>query len=123
MRARGRIAATGVALALALIPTAGLGATLRVKAVGNAPGDFAWRPMTTHANKGDKVVFKNRSNTTHHVAAYGGNWSYNETIAPDQRTSKTFRKAGTFRFRCDLPGHSTLNGDTCTGMCGKVRVH
>jgi plastocyanin len=99
------------------------GDTFRVRMTGDSPSNFAFRPKTTHAPTGSRVVWKNRSNVTHHVVAYGGNWSYNKTVPAGDSVAKRFPDAGTFKFRCDIAGHSTLSGGQCDGMCGKVVTH
>ena len=112
-----------IVAAVGMTPTASYGDTFRVRALGDSPDNFRWKPRETHAPKGSRVRWKNRSTVTHHVKSYGGNWSYDKSIAPDEAVSKRFRRTGTFKFRCDIPGHSTLSGGTCSGMCGKVIVH
>ena len=37
--------------------------------------------------------------------------------------TKKIKKAGTYKDRCDLPGHSRLRDGKCSGMCGKVVAH
>jgi hypothetical protein len=37
--------------------------------------------------------------------------------------TKKIKKAGTYKYRCDLPGHSRLRDGKCSGMCGKVVAH
>ena len=44
-------------------------------------------------------------------------------LAPGERTTQTFRKAGTFKYRCTVTGHSSVSDGRCVGMCGKVRAH
>lgn len=100
--------------------------TFRVKAVGTSPtGDdpFRWKPAFRHVAPGSRIVWKNTTGTTHHVKAYGGNWSYSESIAAGGRVAKRFRRTGTYKYRCDIPGHSTLSpSGTCSGMCGEIHV-
>ena len=100
-----------------------LGDTYRFRAVGSGNGS-TWDPTVRHASRGDRIVWTNPTRGMHNVVAYGGNWSKNTTLNPGERTAKRFRRAGVFKFRCDLNGHSHLASDgTCHGMCGKVRVH
>lgn len=97
--------------------------TFRVTASGSEGEGWSWRPLTSHINEGDKVVWRNPTDKAHTVTAYGRGWSKDVTVQPGERTSKTFRKAGTFKFRCTVTGHSSLNDGRCVGMCGKVRAH
>ena len=97
--------------------------TFRVKATGSEDYGWNWMPATRHLATGDKVVWKNPTDKTHTVTAYGRGWSKNVTLAPGERTSQSFRKVGTFKYRCTVTGHASLNDGKCVGMCGKVRVH
>jgi plastocyanin len=101
-------------------------ATGRVRAVGSSPtgsDPFRWRPSSKHIPPGDKIVWKNTTNSTHHVSAYGGNWSFQKTVPAGERVGKRFRNEGTYKYRCDIPGHSTLSpSGTCNGMCGEIHV-
>ncbi|MGH2729783.1 MAG: cupredoxin domain-containing protein [Actinomycetota bacterium] len=104
-----------------------IGDTKTIKAFGD-PGSFHWHPKSREISKGDKIVWKNTTNTQHKVVAYGDNWSKDSTIAANGgKTSKRFKKTGTFKFRCTIgegtpSAHSELSGGQCEGMCGKVRV-
>jgi plastocyanin len=69
------------------------------------------------------VVWRNPTNKTHTVTAYGRGWSKNVTLSPGERTRHTFRGTGTFKYRCTVEGHSDLSDGKCVGMCGKVRAH
>ena len=98
------------------------GDTTRVKAAGSA-GTYHWQPDFRHIIKGDKVVWKNPTSSPHTVTAYSNNWSKDTTIeANGGRTAKTFKKPGTYYFRCTQPGHSSLSGGDCSGMCGEIHV-
>ena len=98
-------------------------ASYGVKATGSESEGWDWTPMTRHLVKGDKVVWRNPTNKNHTVTAYGRGWSKHVTLSPGERASQTFRRAGTFKYRCMTSGHSALNDGQCVGMCGKVRVH
>jgi plastocyanin len=104
-----------------------VGDTRTIKAFGD-PGSFHWHPTKRTITTGDKIVWKNTTNTQHKVVAYGGNWSKDSTIAANGgKTSKTFGKTGTFKFRCTIgegssSAHSEVSGGQCEGMCGKVKV-
>ena len=101
-------------------PSGAARAVIRAK---GSPGSFRWEPAIRRINKGDKIVWKNRTDFTHTVTAYSPNWNKDTRIASGESTRKRFRKRGRFLFRCTVPGHSSLADDgTCSGMCGKVRV-
>ncbi len=86
-----------------------------------ATDDNEWMPFRLRVKKGTTVVWKNPSTNseTHDVRAYGGTWNKDVYLEPGERTSKTFRKVGRYRYRCVL--HSFMQ-DGCNGMCGVVRV-
>jgi plastocyanin len=112
-------------LASALLLTAGPAPadTARVRARGDSPTNFRWSPDFQHILKGNKIAWKNATTTTHHVVAYGGNWSYNESVPAGEAVRKRFRRTGVYKYRCDIPGHSSLSPDgTCDGMCGVIHV-
>jgi plastocyanin len=115
------ILVTGLAAALVSAPAPSGGATSTIKAKGS-PGSFRWDPTFRHITKGDRIKWKNTTETTHHVVAYGGGWNIDRSIAPGEATKKKFKNTGTYNFRCDIVGHSTLNGGDCEGMCGEIHV-
>jgi plastocyanin len=78
-----------------------------------------WSPATVRISNGDTIKWKAVSGT-HTVSAYGGNWTFNKDLSTGDVEDRTFRHAGTFRFRCMI--HSTLTNGQCSGMCGKVVV-
>ncbi|MDQ3941306.1 MAG: plastocyanin/azurin family copper-binding protein [Actinomycetota bacterium] len=110
------------ATALMVFPAPSLGDTFRVRATGSAPGEYRWDPDFRHITKGDRVVWRNPTDTSHTITAYSNNWSKNTTIAAGERTAKRFRRRGSYLYRCTRPGHSTLAGDNCSGMCGEIHV-
>src|SRR5919198_6465302 len=75
-------------------------------------------PKSVSIHHGTRVVWRGACGTPT-VTAYGGNWSKDVTISKGETTGKTFKKAGTFKFRCTF--HSSLSNGVCSGMCGKVR--
>jgi plastocyanin len=77
-----------------------------------------WTPTTVRISTGDVIKWRGVSGT-HTVTAYG-NWSYNRDLSTGDVVHRTFRRAGTFKFRCQF--HSTLTNGQCSGMCGKVVV-
>ena len=78
-----------------------------------------WTPTTVRISTGDVIKWRGVSGT-HTVSAYGANWSFNEDLSTGDVEDRTFRRAGTFKFRCRF--HSTLTNGHCSGMCGKVVV-
>jgi plastocyanin len=110
------VPAIALVTALAIMPAAS-GATV-IRGVSTSNG-FRWKPKITNVSQGTKVVWKAITGT-HTVTAYSNNWSKNTTISAGEKTSFTFKKTGTFKFRCTF--HSTLSGGKCSGMCGKVVV-
>jgi plastocyanin len=78
-----------------------------------------WSPTTVRISRGDTIRWRAVSGT-HTVTAYGGNWTFNKDLSTGDVENRTFRRAGTFRFRCTI--HSTLTNGNCSGMCGKVVV-
>jgi plastocyanin len=105
------VATTGAAARDRHAPTR---ATKTVKAIVTH-----WSPATVRISTGDTIKWRAISGT-HTVTAYGGNWRFNHDLATGQVEDRTFRRAGTFHFRCTF--HSTLTNGVCSGMCGKVVV-
>jgi plastocyanin len=108
------------AWAVALIGAVVLGLALPAQAsvLVRARCNF-FDPARVSVSHGTKVVWRGACGT-HTVTAYGGNWSKNVTIHRGETTSRIFRRAGVYRYRCTF--HSVLSSGTCTGMCGRVRV-
>ena len=117
---RGAVVALAAACVVAF-PGTSSGDTRRVRAKGS-PGNFRWDPDFRHIVKGDRIVWKNRTDYKHHIKSYGGNWSFSKDLVVDGRVRKRFRRAGTFKYRCNIPGHSTLQSGNCSGMCGVIHV-
>ncbi|MEO8423223.1 MAG: hypothetical protein ABI595_04835 [Actinomycetota bacterium] len=78
-----------------------------------------WSPATVTVERGTVIRWRGVSGF-HDVIAYGGNWSFHQALPAGVAAKKRFRSPGTFRFRCTY--HSTLIGNSCTGMCGSVVV-
>lgn len=118
-----------VALAVGYVagtPAPSAPATFTIKAAGE-PGSWRWDPNFVKFKKGNRVVWKNPTNITHVVKAYKGPWSKDTSIPPGEQTSKRFRKAGRYKFRCTVgsgtaAAHSSLQDGQCSGMCGTIRV-
>ena len=121
---RSTIAAAAAAILVAALATSAVAepqasrgpvrATKTVKAIGTG-----WTPTTVRISTGDAIRWKAISNT-HTVTAYGGNWHFDQNLPMGAVLRHTFRRAGTFRFRCRI--HSTLVNGRCSGMCGRVVV-
>ena len=79
----------------------------------------SWSPATARISTGDVIKWKGVSGT-HTVTAVGSNWSFNKPLSSGDVEKRTFRRAGTFKFRCTI--HSSLANGQCSGMCGKVVV-
>jgi len=108
--------------ALALFQAPAGGGKVTIKATGSA-GSFQWQPDFKHITVGTKVVWKNTTTSTHTVKAYTPNWKKNSDIdANGGKTSKTFKKKGSYLYRCTQPGHSSVGSGGCTGMCGEIHV-
>ena len=87
-----------------------------------ATDERRWNPATRHISKGDRVRWRNPTNLTHTVTAYGGGWSKNESLSPGERTRFRFTKRGRYTYRCMTAGHSSIVDGECQGMCGVVHV-
>lgn len=96
--------------------------TARIKASGSAPGEYRWGSGFKHITKGDRIVWKNPTGTAHTVTAYAGRWSKNSSVPSGGQTSFRFRNKGSYKYRCTRPGHSSLSGGECSGMCGEIHV-
>lgn len=113
------MAAVLAASAVLVVPGTSAGETSRIKAAGTA-GSYHWNPTSRTIDKGERIVWKNPTSARHSVTAYGDGWSKDTTIQTNEKTGFKFRHTGTFKFRCKF--HSTLDGESCSGMCGSVRV-
>lgn len=108
-------------LLLGLLAPSSLGETSRIKAAGCTDGP-RWDPTGRTISKGDRIVWSNPTSCDHTVTAYSGRWNKSTGLPPGARTAKTFKRTGTYKFRCLTQGHSVLENGICNGMCGKVRV-
>jgi plastocyanin len=124
LRRRLVVAVALASLSLVGFPGVSSGDTYRIRATGDSPSTYRWTPDFRHIIKGDRVVWRNPTSVSHRVVAYRGRWSKNTTIGPGETTRKRFRRTGTYKYRCTVPGHSTLSADesNCDGMCGVVHV-
>ena len=110
-----------VAACLFAVASPAGGGRVRIKAAGTT-GSFHWEPDFRHVVKGTVVVWKNPTSSGHRVRAYTNNWSKDSELPSGGSTRKRFKKPGLYGFRCTVPGHSSLNGGECSGMCGEVHV-
>lgn len=107
---------------LVLAATPSTADSFRVRATGDGPTNYRWKPSARTIGKGDKVVWKNPTGATHTVTAYDGAWDKNSSVSPDAKTTFRFNRKGHYFYRCTRPGHSTLSDGECSGMCGHVVV-
>jgi plastocyanin len=107
------VAACASVLVIMLVFTAQARAVL-IRGIGTR-----WTPPTVTVARGTVVKWRGVSKF-HDIIAYGGNWTFHQALPTGLTVKRRFRTTGTFWFRCTY--HSTLIGNTCTGMCGSVRV-
>jgi plastocyanin len=107
-RSIARIAVMAALTVVFVVPTAdaleplGTIETHRVRMVdGN---DF--RPDRITISRGDRVRWVNRDNVLHTTTSNGGLWD--ATLAPGERFTRRFRRAGTFNYLCEF--HSGMTG-------------
>jgi plastocyanin len=84
-----------------------LASTVTVKIV-----DFAFRPKKISIAKGTRVRWVNKDSVNHTTTANGGQWD-SGSLGPGDAFSRTFKKAGTFRYHCSL--HSSMVGKVVVG--------
>lgn len=116
-----------VVLLASLAPPAAAGRAKHDIVVAGGPQFYLWRwePEQLEITVGDKVVWKNPTDTDHHMTPYDGPWKNKRIRHLDSDGGKAalrFRKPGVYLFRCDRPNHSELIGDTCFGQCGEITV-
>jgi plastocyanin len=117
LRSLAVLAATCIALSLVMSSSVSA-ATFRVRGVTDNGG--RWRPRSISIPVGSKVVWK-MVEGSHNVTATSNNWNKSTNLlGPGSRTSFTFRRGGTYRYRCTF--HSTFSNGNCSGMCGRVVV-
>jgi plastocyanin len=107
------VAACASVLVITLVTTAQARPVL-IRGIGTQ-----WTPSTVTVARGTVVKWRGVTNF-HDIIAYGGNWTFHQALPTGSAVKRRFRTTGTFRFRCTY--HSTLIGNTCTGMCGKVVI-
>jgi len=105
-----------VVLGAAAIPAQ---AVTIVKASGTSLATGHFKPKSLSVAKGTKVKWK-AVEGFHTVTAYSRNWSKDSNLSVGNPTTFTFKRTGTFKYRCSF--HSTLANGVCSGMCAKVVV-
>jgi plastocyanin len=115
------VAAAVVLLGCFAVEPANSAVVIKAVSCSSCATGFKWKPNSVSIAHGTKVTWK-AVTATHTITAISNNWSKSVRISAGETTSFTFKKAGTYRFRCKI--HSSYNATTkrCTGMCGKVVV-
>jgi plastocyanin len=106
---RARVLAVVAAAALVVAPAIPAQAAVVVKATQN----LTFKPKTLSVNKGTKVTWKNVCSCTHTVTATSNNWSKNTRLGPGDTTSFTFKRNGTYRYKCTI--HAGMTGKVVVG--------
>lgn len=86
-------------------PRGELGGDSLVQRVRMVDGN-RFRPERVTISRGTRVRWVNRDNVTHTTTSDNGLWD--ETLAPGERFSRRFRRAGTFDYGCTI--HSGMDG-------------
>jgi len=72
-------------------------------------GAAAFTPDPVSVAAGTTVIWKNNDSITHTITSTTAAESYNFSIAPGSTGSHMFSTAGSFTYKCSVPGH-TMNG-------------
>lgn len=104
--------AAAAVLALVLAAPAQAGPVIRASGV-------SWSPATVRVDRGAVVRWRGVSGS-HHLRAYGGNWSFDRSLPAGTTVRRRFNAAGRFRYYCTI--HASVSNGRCTGMCGRVVV-
>jgi plastocyanin len=86
-------------------PTANVGIVMNAFNMGAA----AFTPDPVSVAAGTTVIWKNNDGITHTITSTSAGESYNFSIAPGGTGSHTFSTAGSFTYKCSVPGH-VMNG-------------
>lgn len=126
MKTIARVLVVVIAGGALLVPVASEADTRQFQAAGSA-GAWRWEPEVQRIVKGDRIIWKNPTSTTHTVTAWKGQWSKDTEVPSGETTARRFRKTGVYKFRCMVASgtefaHSTVEDGSCSGMCGTVRV-
>jgi plastocyanin len=92
--------------------------TVGVRGILGSSG-YVWSPKGKTIAKGTTVRWRSVEGS-HTVKSRGTNWSFYRSVPSGSSTTRTFRRAGVFRYYCTIHG-SVVNG-VCSGMCGKIAV-
>ncbi len=112
------VSRAGVSLVLAVVLAFVIGGSAQAAPVIRGSG-VRWTPSIVTVSRGSLVRWRGVLGY-HDVVSYGRNWRFNEALPVGTMVRKRFRNSGRYRFRCTY--HSTLIGNTCNGMCGRVVV-
>lgn len=101
--------------------------TFVVKAAGGpVPFTWAWAPAEITISAGDRVTWKNPTDATHHVTAWGEGWTTAAHVDIGGDFTYRFKKPGVYRYWCDIVGHADIvylaDEGSCVGMCGVIVV-
>jgi plastocyanin len=96
------VVAVGVVLSTSTMASGA--STVRMK-------DNFFRPGTLRVQKGTRVVWRNAGTRPHTTTSNSGAWN-SGTLQPGETFKRRFRKAGRFRYHCEI--HA--------GMTGKIVV-
>ena len=109
-----------MATALSFAPAAATAGPRVVKAK-MVQANWRWGPKTVHIAAPKRIKWKNSTSEPHSVRFYKGPMKgVRLLILEGKSKTKKVKKAGTHKYRCDIPGHSKLTNGKCIGMCGKV---
>ena len=115
-----RLPAVIVAAAISLVPTAAMAAPMVVKAK-TADGGWIWEPKVARVSAPKRIKWKNPTKAAHSVRFYKGPLKGVRFLLPEgENRTKKIKKAGNYKYRCDIPGHSKMVDGKCTGMCGRI---
>jgi plastocyanin len=119
-----RLASALLAAALGLAPQAAVAAPMLIKAKPASNGGWKWAPDVEHLVTPKRVKWKNPTEEPHSVKFYKGPLEGERFLVPEGESRiRKIKKAGTYKYRCDILDHSTMNDGKCSGMCGKIVAH
>jgi plastocyanin len=112
-----------VAAAISLVPTGTIAAPRVVKAK-SVDGDWKWDPKVVHVSTPKRMKWRNPTKAPHSVRFYKGPLKGKRFLVPEgEARIRKIKKSGTYKYRCDIAGHSKMVDGKCTGMCGKIVAH
>jgi plastocyanin len=117
---RSGLMAMAVAAAISLVPTGAMAAPKVIKAK-TAEGGWVWGPKVTRVSAPKRIKWKNPTKVAHSVRFYKGPLKGVRFLLPEgENRTRKIKKAGNYKYRCDIPGHSKMVDGKCTGMCGRI---